>query len=76
MLTAECRIFGRSMHSQTALRSQWDKGGKNNLRFASPSIRRPTFGHPQFKTGGGIFQRRQETDTKVLIHAGGDRAGP
>ena len=30
------------MHSQTALRSQWDKGWKNNSSFASPSIRRPT----------------------------------
>ena len=30
------------MHSQTALRSQLDKGWKNNSSFASPSIRRPT----------------------------------
>ncbi len=42
MLTTVRRIFGRIMHSQTALRSQWDKGWKNNSRFASPSIRRPT----------------------------------
>ena len=42
MLTAVRRIFGRIMHSQTALRGQWDKGWKNNLLFASPSIRRPT----------------------------------
>ena len=43
MLTAERRILGRIMHSQTALRCQWDKGRKNNSQFASPSIRRPTF---------------------------------
>ncbi len=42
MLTAVRRIFGRIMHSQTALRGQWDKGWKNNLLFASSSIRRPT----------------------------------
>lgn len=42
VLTAVRRIFGRIMHSQTALRGQWDKGWKNNLLFASPSIRRPT----------------------------------
>ena len=41
MLTTVRRIFGRIMHSQTALRSQWDKGCKNNSRFASPSICRP-----------------------------------
>jgi len=42
MLTTVRRIFGRIMHSQTALRSQLDKGWKNNSLFASPSIRRPT----------------------------------
>ena len=42
MLTAVRRIFGRIAHSQIALRSQWDKRWKNNLPFASPSIRRPT----------------------------------
>lgn len=42
MPTAVCRIFGRIMHSQTALHSQLDKGRKNNPLFASPSIRRPT----------------------------------
>ena len=42
MLTTVRRICGRIMHSQTALRSQWDKGWKNNSQFASPSIRRPT----------------------------------
>ena len=45
VLTAVRRIFGRIMHSQTALRGQWDKGWKNNLLFASPSIRRPTANH-------------------------------
>ncbi len=43
MLTTVRHIFGRIMHSETALCSQWDKGWKNNLLFASPSIRRPTF---------------------------------
>ena len=43
MLTTVRHIFGRIMHSETALHSQWDKGQKNNLLFASPSIRRPTF---------------------------------
>ena len=42
ILTAVRRIFGRSMHSQPALHSQWDKGWKNNSPFVSPSIRRPT----------------------------------
>ena len=42
MLTTVRHIFGRIMHSETALHSQWDKGQKNNLLFASPSIRRPT----------------------------------
>ena len=42
MLTTVRHIFGRIMHSETALHSQWDKGRKNNLLFASPSIRRPT----------------------------------
>jgi hypothetical protein len=42
MLTTVRHIFGRIMHSETALCSQWDKGWKNNLLFASPSIRRPT----------------------------------
>ena len=49
MLTTVRHIFGRIMHSETALCSQWDKGWKNNLLFASPSIRRPTpcgFGLP------------------------------
>ena len=48
MLTTVRHIFGRIMHSETALCSQWDKGWKNNLLFASPSIRRPTLihGHP------------------------------
>ena len=41
-LTTVRHIFGRMMHSETALCSQWDKGWKNNLLFASPSIRRPT----------------------------------
>ena len=44
MLTTVRHIFGRIMHSETALCSQWDKGWKNNLLFASPSIRRPTAG--------------------------------
>ena len=43
MLTAVRRIFGRIAHSQIALRSQWDKGWKNNSQFVSPSICRPTF---------------------------------
>ena len=49
MLTTVRHIFGRIMHSETALCSQWDKGWKNNLLFASPSIRRPTiyFCHQQ-----------------------------
>ena len=42
MLTTVRRICGRIMHSQTALRSQWDKGWKNNSQFVSPSICRPT----------------------------------
>ena len=42
MLTTVRHIFGRIMHSETVLCSQWDKGWKNNLLFASPSIRRPT----------------------------------
>ena len=42
MLTTVRHIFGRIMHSETALHSQWDKGRKNNLLFASPSICRPT----------------------------------
>ena len=42
MLTTVRRICGRIMHSQTALRSQLDKGWKNNSQFASPSIRHPT----------------------------------
>lgn len=46
MLTAVRRIFGRIAHSQIALRSQWDKRWKNNLPFASPSIRRPTLQWP------------------------------
>ena len=45
MLTTVRHIFGRIMHSETALCSQWDKGWKNNLLFASPSIRRPTPGN-------------------------------
>ena len=45
MLTTVRRICGRIMHSQTALRSQWDKGWKNNSQFVSPSICRPT---PEF----------------------------
>ena len=52
MLTAVRRIFGRIMHSQTALRGQWDKGWKNNLLFASPSIRRPT---PEIKNRFSLF---------------------
>lgn len=47
MLTTVRHIFGRIMHSETALHSQWDKGRKNNLLFASPSIRRPTVEHFQ-----------------------------
>ena len=35
MLTTVRHIFGRIMHSETALHSQWDKGRKNNLLFAS-----------------------------------------
>lgn len=31
MLTAVRRICGRIMHSQTALRGQWDKGWKNQF---------------------------------------------
>ena len=42
MLTTVRHIFGRIMHSETALHGQWDKGRKNNLLFASSSIRRPT----------------------------------
>ena len=42
MLTTVRHIFGRIMHSETALCSQWDKGWKNNVLFVSPSIRRPT----------------------------------
>ena len=63
MLTTVRRIFGRIMHSQTALRSQLDKGWKNNSLFASPSIRRPTdivcplF---QFHQGLGIYIQRFE----------------
>ena len=50
MLTTVRHIFGRIMHSETALHSQWDKGRKNNLLFASPSIRRPTLKHfPTFQ---------------------------
>ena len=45
MLTTVRRICGRIMHSQTALRSQWDKGWKNNSQFVSPSICRPTLNH-------------------------------
>ena len=43
--TTTCSIFGRILHLQTALRSQWDKCRKNNSLFASPSIRRPTGVH-------------------------------
>ena len=42
MLTTARRIYGKIMHPQTALHSQWDKGWKNNSQFASLSIRRPT----------------------------------
>ena len=42
MLATVRRICGRIMHLQPSLRSQWDKGWKNNSQFASPSIRRPT----------------------------------
>ena len=56
MLTTVRHIFGRIMHSETALHSQWDKGRKNNLLFASPSIRRPTPLYLLFlvETGEGI----------------------
>ena len=50
MLTTARRIYGKIMHPQTALHSQWDKGWKNNSLFASPSIRRPTAGKWQIKT--------------------------
>ena len=50
MLATVRRICGRIMHLQPSLRSQWDKGWKNNSLFASPSIRRPTAGKWQIKT--------------------------
>ena len=56
MLTTVRRIFGRIMHSQTALRSQWDKGWKNNLLFASPSIRRPTITYVSAYTLLSLYQ--------------------
>ena len=52
MLTTVRHIFGRIMHSETALHSQWDKGRKNNLLFASPSIRRPTVTPGLFSVSG------------------------
>ena len=55
MLTTVRHIFGRIMHSETALHSQWDKGRKNNLLFASPSIRRPTGKVQDRSFSGGIF---------------------
>ena len=55
MPTAVCRIFGRIMHSQTALRSQLDKGRKNNPLFASPSIRRPTCSPLPLKENGKLI---------------------
>ena len=54
MLTTVRHIFGRIMHSETALCSQWDKGWKNNLLFASPSIRRPTL--YRFKITFSLFR--------------------
>ena len=54
MLTTVRHIFGRIMHSETALHSQWDKGRKNNLLFASPSIRRPT----ERAANGNEYQKR------------------
>ena len=55
MLTTVRHIFGRIMHSETALHSQWDKGRKNNLLFASPSIRRPTPYTPSSRDGHTLF---------------------
>jgi len=52
MLTTARRIYGKIMHPQTALHSQWDKGWKNNSQFASLSIRRPTLSHPDVTASG------------------------
>lgn len=41
-IPAVCNIFDSIMHLQKALRSLREKSWKNNLLFASPSIRRPT----------------------------------
>lgn len=48
LASVKCRIFGRIMNLQTALRSQWDKGWKNNSPFVSPAICRPTVFHLLF----------------------------
>jgi len=44
LLATMCRVFGRRVHLQMALRIQWDKNQKNNSLFLSPSICRPTGG--------------------------------
>ncbi len=64
MLTTVRRICGRIMHSQTALRSQWDKGWKNNSQFASPSIRRPTASLEEIRNAG--YYRRDCLKTMHL----------
>ena len=59
------RIFGRVMHSQAALRSQWDKGLKNNSPFASPSIRCPTTKLPLFLKWGIVFGEAYEVPERA-----------
>ena len=55
------------MHSQTALRSQLDKGWKNNSQFASPSIRRPTHYRFDFRNVAVIgSQSRIGTTTAAM----------
>ena len=68
MLTTVRHIFGRIMHSETALHSQWDKGRKNNLLFASPSIRRPTIWLASLKAGDAVSKKFVRLVKKTAPH--------
>ena len=75
MLTTVRHIFGRIMHSETALHSQWDKGRKNNLLFASPSIRRPTACHPRKESQADAFYCCFSSQYMYAVQVSGGRSG-
>ena len=64
-IPAVCNIFDSIMHLQKALRSLREKSWKNNLLFASPSIRRPTL---YCKRLGINYNKLSDVEFRQLVH--------